>query len=114
MNADDYQRLSAQTVNNNLTFMEEASNWALGIAGEAGEVADAIKKNLYHSKPLAGSELAGELGDVLWYVAQLATLFHLSMGDIMQGNLDKLAARHPNGFDPSYHSEALNGSHRIG
>ena len=69
----------------------------LGLCGEAGEVADKVKKVLrdengaFTPEVIAGLEL--ELGDVLWYVAQLATELGLELDQIAQANLDKLASR---------------------
>ncbi|MFO7629757.1 MAG: nucleoside triphosphate pyrophosphohydrolase family protein [Prochlorococcaceae cyanobacterium] len=69
----------------------------LGLCGEAGEVADKVKKVLrdqgghFDADSLAGLRL--ELGDVLWYVAQLATELGMDLADIAQANLDKLASR---------------------
>jgi NTP pyrophosphatase (non-canonical NTP hydrolase) len=69
----------------------------LGLCGEAGEVADKVKKVLrdhggvFDEAALAGLRL--ELGDVLWYVAQLATELGFTLEDIAQTNLDKLASR---------------------
>ena len=69
----------------------------LGLCGEAGEVADKVKKVLrdrqgnFSSEVIADLQL--ELGDVLWYVAQLATELGLELEQIAQTNLDKLASR---------------------
>jgi NTP pyrophosphatase (non-canonical NTP hydrolase) len=69
----------------------------LGLCGESGEVADKVKKVLrdengaFTPEVIAALEL--ELGDVLWYVAQLATELGLELDQIAQANLDKLASR---------------------
>lgn len=71
---------------------------AVGLAGEAGEVADAIKKVVFHGHELDTGRLAAELGDVLWYVAVLAADLRLDLGEIMAANVAKLRARYPDGF----------------
>lgn len=71
---------------------------ALGIVGEAGEVADLLKKVLYHGKPLDVFHLREELGDVLWYLTSLAELHNLNLDDIAKANVEKLTKRYPNGF----------------
>jgi NTP pyrophosphatase (non-canonical NTP hydrolase) len=76
------------------------TTFALGIAGEAGEVADLVKKHVGHGHPLDREKLAKELGDVLWYVAGLATEIGVSLESVARGNLEKLAKRYPNGFSP--------------
>jgi NTP pyrophosphatase (non-canonical NTP hydrolase) len=74
------------------------ASYALGIAGEAGEVADLVKKHIGHGHPLDQNKLKNELGDVLWYVAGLAHLHGLSLSDVAQANVDKLKLRYPDGF----------------
>lgn len=70
---------------------------ALGLASEAGEVAGSIKKVLRDQNgnfdDIARAKLKHELGDVLWYVAVLASDFGLSLGEIARENLNKLADR---------------------
>ncbi|MDP4706618.1 MAG: nucleoside triphosphate pyrophosphohydrolase family protein [Cyanobium sp. MAG_237] len=69
----------------------------LGLCGEAGEVADKVKKVLRDRQgnfsPEVIADLKLELGDVLWYVAQLATELGLELEQIAQTNIDKLASR---------------------
>ncbi len=69
----------------------------LGLAGEAGEVADKIKKVIRNDGGLVSEsvrqDLAKELGDVLWYVSQVATELNLQLDDIARGNLEKLQDR---------------------
>jgi len=68
---------------------------ALGLCGETGEVAEKIKKYIrdgedYHT---LRSHLMGELGDVLWYVANLAFEMDLDLSKIAEANLYKLKSR---------------------
>jgi len=97
MNIDDYQRQAARTAPDS-TGDERLQHAALGIAGEAGEVADLIKKRVHHKRPITDDELAGEIGDVLWGLAELATALGLNLSDIAAANLEKLRARYPEGF----------------
>jgi len=73
----------------------------LGLAGEAGEVAEKIKKVLRDKNSLIDKntrlELKKELGDVLWYLANLATEIGLSLEEIAKTNLKKLASRKKRG-----------------
>lgn len=75
-------------------------NFGLGIAGEAGEVADYIKKVVYHKHPMDKDKLCKELGDVLWYVATLADTADLTLEEVARRNINKLRERYPDGFDP--------------
>ena len=70
---------------------------ALGLCGESGEVADKIKKIFRDQGGVVSEEtrqlIGKELGDVLWYVAQLSSEFGFTFDEIAQINLDKLASR---------------------
>lgn len=72
---------------------------ALGLAGEAGEVVDAVKKVLYSGHELDTAHLAQELGDVLWYLVLLGDAIGYTLEDIISLNVEKLHKRYPNGFD---------------
>ena len=69
----------------------------LGLCGEAGEVADKVKKVIRDGQGQFTAEVSEalllELGDVLWYVAQLATELGLDLDQVACANLDKLASR---------------------
>jgi NTP pyrophosphatase (non-canonical NTP hydrolase) len=73
----------------------------MGLAGEAGEVVDVLKKHLHHNHPLDVAKVTKELGDVLWYCAALASALEVDLGAVAQANIDKLRARYPDGFDPA-------------
>jgi NTP pyrophosphatase (non-canonical NTP hydrolase) len=92
----DYQQRSRATAvypgaGDNLTYP------ALGLCGEAGEVAEKVKKALRDDGGVLTEErreaLAAELGDVLWYAAQLATEAGLDLDEIAADNLAKLLSR---------------------
>jgi NTP pyrophosphatase (non-canonical NTP hydrolase) len=91
----DYQRRSRSTAHYPRT--DSLTYPALGLAGEAGEFADHAKKVIRDDRgvvtPGRREAMAKELGDVLWYVAQLATELDLELEQIAQDNLDKLASR---------------------
>ena len=74
---------------------------ALGLVGEAGEVAEKIKKIIRDDKGVIGydktEEIAKELGDVLWYIAALSTEIGYELEDIAKINLEKLESRHNRG-----------------
>jgi NTP pyrophosphatase (non-canonical NTP hydrolase) len=78
----------------------ERSTYALGLAGEAGEVCDLLKKHWGHKHPLDREKLCKELGDVLWYVAAIAVQHGISLRDVAHANVEKLSARYPKGFSP--------------
>lgn len=75
----------------------------LGVAGEAGEVADIIKKVLHHEVPLEAvrEKLIEEMGDVHWYLEYLAAAIGVTTEEVLAANVAKLKARHPNGWSPA-------------
>ena len=95
MELSNYQHLSRRTAG----YPREAwlSYPALGLCGEAGEVADHAKKTIRDDGGTVSDErraaMAAELGDVLWYVAQLATELDLDLDEIAHANLEKLLSR---------------------
>jgi len=70
---------------------------ALGLASEAGEVAGKFKKAIRDNNGLVDEarkeDIKGELGDVMWYVAQLATELGLTLDEIAEANIEKLHSR---------------------
>jgi NTP pyrophosphatase (non-canonical NTP hydrolase) len=92
----EYQSRSRETA----VYPEAGNNIvypALGLCGEAGETAEKVKKAIRDDGGTLTEErreaIAAELGDVLWYVAQLATEAGLELEEVAQANLDKLASR---------------------
>lgn len=75
-----------------LTRRDTQAMLASGLAGEAGEVADLIKKHLFHGDDLDLIKLEKELGDVLWYWTALCQNFGIRPEDAMQANVDGPAA----------------------
>ena len=71
----------------------------LGLNGEAGEFTENIKHWLGHKHILDIDNVLEELGDLMWYISELATAFGISLEDILAHNLHKLAERYPAGFN---------------
>jgi len=70
---------------------------ALGLNGEAGECADIVKKTVFGGHPLDREKLMLEIGDVLWYVAEMAHGLNITMDEVMKRNIEKLEKRYPKG-----------------
>lgn len=94
MDFNEYQRAAAKTAIYPGIANEALSYLALGLASEAGEVAGKIKKRIRDGYELTTSY---ELGDCLWYVAQLATELGVPLENIANHNLDKLSKRQERG-----------------
>jgi NTP pyrophosphatase (non-canonical NTP hydrolase) len=100
MTFEEYQLKSRRTA----TYYEAGQNFiypTLGLAGEAGEVADKIKKILRDNGGIVDeprrAEIELELGDVLWYVSQIATELKISLEEIADKNIVKLYSRQDRG-----------------
>lgn len=97
---DEYQANALKTAAMDLPPNVHRMVMALGVAGEAGEVADLVKKEMGHGHVPDERAIAAELGDLLWYVAMLADAYGLTLGDVARFNAQKLALRYPEGFTP--------------
>ena len=107
MDADDYQELAMRTAGEAFNEQDGLLLAALGLCGESGEVADIVKKHLFHAHPLDIGKLRKEAGDVAWYLARLCTAMDWELSGVLAENIEKLHARYPDGFDPerSLHRE---------
>jgi NTP pyrophosphatase (non-canonical NTP hydrolase) len=97
---DKYQSIAKRTA----IYPRVGKNYiypTLGLAGEAGEVADKVKKILRDGGGKLTrenkEELKGELGDIMWYVAQLSTELGLTLSAVVEGNVKKLSSRKKRG-----------------
>lgn len=107
MTMNRYQDLAARTMQNEMHPDVARCNWAMGLAGEAGETCDYLKKVICHRHELDPEHLKKELGDVLWYVAAVATEYGLHMDDIAELNIQKLMKRYPEGYSRQASIERL-------
>ena len=98
MTINEYQQRAMATLNPELTEQDVLINSVMGLCGESGEAIDIVKKWLAQGPPLDREHLAGELGDVAWYLAEAATALGMPLEDILRANLEKLERRYPDGF----------------
>ncbi len=101
MEFDEYQNLALRTAGHRDDRREMLTYTALGLTGESGEVADVVKKVLYHGHPLDKEQLIREMGDVLWYLAVMAEGLGTTLDHVARENIAKLRARYPDGFSPA-------------
>lgn len=97
MNFQDYQKIietfAVYPRDNELIAV---SYLALGLNGEAGEVADQVKKAIRNDGEISAerrAKILDEIGDVLWYITRLAIEFDAPLADIAQANIEKLEKR---------------------
>lgn len=101
MNINDYQKEAMRTLNPELNKKDILINSVMGLCGESGEAIDIVKKWLMQGHDLDKNHLIKELGDIAWYLAEGATALDVPLDTILEGNLDKLHKRYPDGFNKS-------------
>ncbi|MFN2602233.1 MAG: nucleoside triphosphate pyrophosphohydrolase family protein [Gemmatimonadaceae bacterium] len=100
---DEYQELALRTASSASAESETAllMSAALGLSGESGEIADHVKKIVYHGHPLddeTRDKIAKEIGDILWYCAIGSRGIGIDLAEIARMNVEKLRKRYPEGF----------------
>lgn len=103
MDATTYQKAAGRTLiagpDAEYTGDELMLVWnAIGLAGEAGEVCDLVKKGVFHQHGIDREKLIKELGDVCWYTAALCSKLGVSLSEVMERNIEKLQQRYPDGY----------------
>lgn len=101
MTGNEFQELALRTRNPDVGPYDLEVNAALGLAGEAGEFADEIKKLHFQGHELNADireKIKLELGDIAFYIALACYAFGLELDDVLEANITKLTARYPNGF----------------
>lgn len=95
MNLDQYSLLAIRTLNDLGNLKANLAHMALGITGEAGEVADIIKKHYAYGKPLDKLHLVEEIGDIMFYLNGLLAELDVEWSEVLEVNIKKLEARYP-------------------
>ena len=98
MTINEYQKLAMTTLNPELSRKDVLINGVMGLCGESGEAIDIVKKHLHQGHALDKEKLVKELGDIAWYLAETAWALDIPLEEILQGNIDKLKHRFPEGF----------------
>lgn len=98
MTINEYQKLAMTTLNQDLDKKDVLINGVMGLCGESGEVIDIVKKHLAQGHELDKEKIVKELGDVAWYMAEIATVLDVELEDVLVQNIEKLKKRYPEGF----------------
>lgn len=98
MEINKYQALANRTINKELTNTQLEHHALHGIAGEVGEIHSLYQK-IYQGHDFDIEHLKKEMGDLMWFVAELCTALDVSMEVICEMNIEKLMERYPEGFD---------------
>lgn len=108
MTFQEYQIKAARTnatlnkqVSLNGQIQENSSenlHMVLGLVTESAELADVFKKNLAYNKQIDWINIKEEIGDLMWYIANICTINNLDMNEMLETNIKKLEARYPEKF----------------
>jgi NTP pyrophosphatase (non-canonical NTP hydrolase) len=98
---DAYQKDAMRTRSAKTDLLYSAGKLSV----EAGELLQHVLKMRYHAQQVPAARLSEELGDVLWYVAAVATDLGLTLSDVAECNLAKLRVRHGAAYNPAHYQE---------
>lgn len=104
---DAYQSEAMTTRNGDTDLLYSSGKLTI----EAAELQQHVLKARYHGKLAPRSAMLEELGDVLWYVAAVATDLGLTLSDVAECNLAKLRVRHGAGYNPAHYQGAAWNQH---
>lgn len=99
MTINEYQKLAMTTLNKEMSKKDMLINGVMGLCGESGEAIDIVKKHLAQGHELDREKLIKELGDIAWYLAEMATVLDIELEEVLERNIEKLKKRYPEGFD---------------
>lgn len=83
----------------------------IGIAGEAGELVDAVKREWVYGKPLDHTNAIEELGDIEWYMEAMRGLLGVTRDQVIAANVEKLEKRYPTRYTDELALARLDKSH---
>lgn len=95
MELDTYSQLAMRTAKNMGSLKMDLIHGALGIASDAGELVDAIKKHTVYGKELDTTNVIEEIGDCLWFLALIASALDIKLSHVAEINIQKLERRYP-------------------
>lgn len=100
MTGTEYQNLAMRTTKDEWRgkgLWEQKIHAVTGLTSEAGEIAGIIQKS-YQGHDIDTVHLQKELGDCLWFIAEICDAWNFDLSETMRMNIDKLIARYPDGF----------------
>lgn len=107
MNFYEYQKKAMRTANYDLSDNDQLVNAVMGLTGEAGELANEVKKFMFQGHDFDKQKLIAELGDVIWYAALACESMSIDLEDVAAYNIEKLEKRYPEKFAPNHSIERV-------
>lgn len=90
----DFEKISSRLDTNNIRLLHAC----MGMQTESAEFTDMMKKHIFYGKPFDGKNAIEEIGDLMWYIGIACDELGISLNEIFQMNIEKLAKRYPNKF----------------
>lgn len=97
VNIKEYQGMCKKTAKVIEDKNKEIVLWGLGIAGEAGDIASCIKKQVFHENANMKDGIRENIGDSMWYISMICNFYGWNLDEILNENLDKLNKRYASG-----------------
>jgi NTP pyrophosphatase (non-canonical NTP hydrolase) len=98
MEIQNYQSKASRTMANLESKILDELHMVLGMQTEAAEISDVFKKNIAYNKDIDYVNVKEEIGDLMWYVANICNINGWDLRDILATNIKKLEARYPEKF----------------
>ncbi len=98
MEMNEYQTRALITMKKWDKKEDQIINAILGLSGESGEICELFKHVFLGTDELDKDKLLKELGDIMWYIAEMCDAYGFTMQDVADRNLEKLSARHGSEF----------------
>lgn len=99
LTANEYQRLSRRTQNENLSCEDKRRHALFGLCSEVGEV-HSIFQHEYQGASVKKEKVVDECGDLMWFLCELLDTYDVDLEEVLVYNIEKLRRRYPEGFDP--------------
>ena len=99
MDLQTYQKQAARTLRRLSNEQEDIQHMLFGMMTELGELVDTYKKHYAYGKELDMINVMEEMGDIMWYWANMCNITGINAEASLQVNIDKLKARYPEKFN---------------
>lgn len=98
MEINDYQKKAIRTMAKLENLLMDNVHMILGMQTESAELSDVFKKNIAYGKEIDWTNIKEEIGDLMWYVANICNINKWDLREILETNINKLEARYPEKF----------------
>ena len=109
MDFKEYQALARRTQNPKITLHDRKMHALHGLCSEVGEIHGIFQK-YYQGHDVDYNELAAEMGDLMWFMAELCDTIGISLEAVCEANIEKLRHRYPEGFEAEASRSRYKGS----